>query len=171
MNATNGSNTVLWSVQVFLALFFLMAGAPKVIGRGMDRWTGFSDLPRPLVVFIGVMEVLGASALVLPMATGLLPWATPLAALLLSAVVLMASGFHVRAGERLPALETTLWASILGVVAVGRWGLLASRVSVPEWALVAAVFVLVPSVIVNLVVLLRRPVSPVPGGAALPRNA
>ena len=46
-------NLVLWSVQAFLALFFLAAGAPKLIGRGIERWTGFSDLPRPQVVFIG----------------------------------------------------------------------------------------------------------------------
>ena len=29
-------NLVLWSVQAFLALFFLAAGAPKLIGRGID---------------------------------------------------------------------------------------------------------------------------------------
>ncbi len=78
MNAMNMSNLVLWGVQGFLALFFLAAGAPKLIGRGLERWTGFSELPRPMVVFIGVTEVLGAAGLVLPMATGVLPWLTPL---------------------------------------------------------------------------------------------
>jgi hypothetical protein len=34
-------------VQGFLALFFLAAGAPKLIGRGLERWTGFSGVPRP----------------------------------------------------------------------------------------------------------------------------
>src|SRR6266567_4422141 len=106
MNAINTLNLVLWSVQGFLALFFLAAGAPKLIGRGMERWTGFSDLPRPLVVFIGVTEVLGAAGLVLPMATGILPWLTPLAAVGLALIVLMATGFHLRADERLNALES-----------------------------------------------------------------
>jgi uncharacterized membrane protein YphA (DoxX/SURF4 family) len=77
MNAT--LPVVLWSAQGFLALFFLAAGAPKILGRGLDRWIGFSDLPRAEVVLIGVTEVLGAAGLVLPEATGILPWLTPLA--------------------------------------------------------------------------------------------
>src|SRR5947209_6512774 len=94
MNEMNVLNVVLWGVQGFLALFFLAAGAPKLIGRGIDRWTGFSDLPRPQVVFIGFTEVLGAAGLVLPMTTGILPWLTPLAAFGLGVIVLMASGLH-----------------------------------------------------------------------------
>jgi hypothetical protein len=155
MNEMNVLNVVLWSVQAFLALFFLAAGAPKLIGRGMKRWTGFSDLARPQVVFIGFTEVLGASGLVLPMATGILPWLTPLAAVGLGIIVLMASGFHQRADERLAALETGLWASIAAVIAIGRWDLIAS-VGVPPWVLIAAVTLLVPSIIINLIVLTKR---------------
>src|SRR6266571_553447 len=160
MTAMNLLNLVLWSVQGFLALFFLAAGAPKLIGRGMERWTGFSDLPRPLVLFIGVTEVLGAAGLVLPMATGIMPWLTPLAAIGLAIIVLMATGFHLRADERINALETGLWASIAVVIAIGRWDLLvASHSYVAPWVLVAAVGVLVPAVIINLVVLFSRPVT------------
>jgi len=74
-------NVTLWIVQVFLALFFLAAGIPKISGRGLEQWTGFSDVPRPLTILIGIAEVLGAAGLVLPMATGILPWLTPLAAI------------------------------------------------------------------------------------------
>src|SRR5438876_5086221 len=125
-------NLVLWSVQGFLALFFLAAGAPKIIGRGLERWTGFSDLPRPLVISIGLAEVLGAAGLVLPMASGILPWLTPLAAIGLAVIVLMAAGFHIRADERLNALETGLWASIAAVIATGRWDLAAPPASAPR---------------------------------------
>src|SRR5919204_5824404 len=150
-------NLVLWSVQAFLALFFLAAGAPKLIGRGIERWTGFADLPRAQVVVIGFAEVLGAAGLVLPMLTGVLPWLTPLAAVGLAIIVLLAAGFHLRADERLNALETGLWASIAAVVAIGRWALIAS-VDVPPWVLAAALGLLVPAAIVNVIVLLRRPV-------------
>ena len=92
MNAMNVLDIVLWSVQGFLALFFLAAGAPKIFGRGIEKWTGFSDLPRSQVVFIGFAEVLGAVGLVLPMATGVLPWLTPLAAVGLAIIVLIATG-------------------------------------------------------------------------------
>lgn len=158
MYATSVLNVVLWSVQGFLALFFLAVGAPKLIGRGTERWTGFSDLSRPQVVFIGFTEVLGAAAIVVPMATGILPWLTPLAAVGLAIIVLMAAGFHLRADERLEALETGLWASVATVVAIGRWDLVASRVDIPSWVLMAALGLLLPSAIINVIVLLRRPV-------------
>src|SRR2546428_4984768 len=114
-------NIVLWSVQGFLALFFLAAGAPKIIGRGLEKWTGFSDVPRPLTILIGVAEVLGAAGLILPMATGILPWLTPSAAVGLAIIVLMAAGFHIRGDEPLNAVETILWASIASIIAIGRW--------------------------------------------------
>ena len=152
-------NLVLWSVQAFLALFFLAAGAPKLIGRGIERWTGFAELPRPQVVVIGFAEVLGAAGLVLPMATGVLPWLTPLAAVGLAIIVLMAAGFHLRADERLNALETGLWASIAAVIAIGRWDLIAARADVPAWVLGAALGLLVPAAIVNVIVLFKRPVN------------
>jgi len=156
----NTLNVVLWSVQGFLALFFLAAGAPKLIGRGLERWTGFSEVPRPLVVFIGVTEVLGAAGLVVPMVTGMAPWLTPLAALGLAVIALMATGFHLRADERINALETGLWAGIAVVIAIGRWDLLvASHSYVAPWVLVAAVGMLVPAVIINLIVLFSRPVN------------
>lgn len=149
---------ILWGAQGFLALFFLLAGAPKVLGRGIERWTGFSNLPRPLVAFIGLSEVLGAGGIVLPMAFGVLTWLTPLATVGLALIVLLAAGFHLRADERLPAVETGLWAALAVVVAVGRWHLM-SEIEVPGRALVVAVAVLVPSIILNIVILLRRPSS------------
>src|SRR6266545_3343787 len=156
MNATNVLNIALWSVQGFLALFFLAAGAPKLVGRGIEKWTGFSDLPRSQVIFIGFAEVLGAAGLVLPMATGILPWMTPLAAVGLAIIVLMATGFHLRADERLNAVETGLWASIAAAVAIGRWDLVASS-DVSPWVLVAALGALVPAAIINVIVLWKRP--------------
>src|SRR2546422_660766 len=160
MNAMNILNLVLWGVQGFLALFFLAAGAPKLIGRGIERWTGFSDVPRPLVVFIGFTEVLGAAGLVLPLATGVLPWLTPLAAVGLAIIVLMAAGFHVRADERLNAIEAGLWASIAAVIPIGRWDrVVAPHAYAGPRVLVAALGLLVPSVIINLIVLFRRPVD------------
>jgi hypothetical protein len=161
-------NLIVWSVQGFLALFFFAAGVPKILGRGLEKWIGFSELPRPLVIFIGVAEVLGAVGLVLPMATGVLPWLTPLAALGLAITVLMAAGFHLRADERLAALETTLWAAISAVVAIGRWDLVHSLPDVPQWVLVAILGVLVPATIINVIILWRRPVKNETLGAGNP---
>ena len=149
--------TTLWAAQAVLALFFLFAGLPKIAGRGIDRWTGFDDVPRPLTVLIGVAEVAAPVALVLPMLLGRLEWTTPLAAAGLAVVTLMASGFHVRAGEWLPALETALWAALAGAVAVGRWGLLGTGPTLAAELLVPVIGVLVVALAVNIVVIFRTP--------------
>jgi len=164
-------NIVLWSVQGFLALFFLAAGAPKIIGRGLEKWIGFSDLARPLVISIGVAEVFGAAGLILPMATGILPWLTPLAAVGLAIIVLMAAGFHIRGDERLNAVETVLWASIASIIAIGRWNLIGSRAYVVPSVLVAALTLLVPSAIIIVIVLLGRPVKSETVGAVETNDA
>jgi uncharacterized membrane protein YphA (DoxX/SURF4 family) len=158
MNA-NLLNVVLWSVQGFLALFFFAAGVPKITGRGIDKWIGFSDLPRLQVIVIGWAEIFGAAGLVLPMASGRLPWLTPLAAIGLAVIVLMAAGFHLRADERLNAVEAGLWASIAVAVAIGRWDLVAAGGTVSPWVLVAALGILVPAAVINVVILWRRPVE------------
>lgn len=160
MNATNLLNVVLWGVQGFLALFFFAAGVPKVTGRGIDKWIGFSDVPRSQVIFIGWAEILGAVGLVLPMGTVILPWLTPLAAIGLAVIVLMAAGFHLRADERLNAVEAGLWASIAAAVAIGRWHLVAAAgPAASPWMLVAALGLLVPAAIINVIILWRRPVE------------
>jgi len=151
-------NAVLWSVQIFLALFFLGAAFPKLTGRGLERWTGFSKLPRGLVLGIGTAEVLGSVGLVLPMTTGILPWLTPLAAIGLAINVLMATGFHVREDERLKAMATTLWAAIAGIIAIGRWSLIdQAALRISPRALVAALAVLLPAVIIIVTIIYRQP--------------
>jgi hypothetical protein len=156
MNATSVLNVALWSAQGFLGLFFVAAGAPRLLGRGLERWTGFSELPRSQVVFTGFAEVLGGAGLVLPMATGVLPWLTPLAAAGLAVIALMAAGFHVRADERLNIAETSLLAGTAAAVAVGRWDLVTLGGDVSPWVLVAVLGLLVSAAIVNVIVLFSR---------------
>ncbi|TCM40437.1 DoxX family protein [Kribbella sp. VKM Ac-2568] len=151
MNTT--LHVVLWTAQGFLALFFLAGGVPKVVGRGIDRWTGFADLPRAQVILVGVAEVLAAVGLVLPKATGTLPWLTPLAAIGLAVIGLMAAGFHVRANEHLNVLETSLLACIGAAIAIGRWDLIDSSADVSPLTLVVALCLLVPAAIINVIVL------------------
>lgn len=150
-------DTTLWIAQSFLALFFLTAGAPKVVGRGLDRWVGFDDLPRPLVVVIGLSEVAAALALVAPMVAERSEWTTTLAATGLTAVSLMASGFHIRAAEWLPAMETALWASLAASIAIGRWDEMSTGPSISMNVLVPVIAVLASASIFNLVPVFRQP--------------
>jgi uncharacterized membrane protein YphA (DoxX/SURF4 family) len=150
-------DTTLWIAQIFLALFFLAAGLPKVLGRGIDRWIGFDRVPRPLTVVIGVSEVAAAVGLVVPMLVDALRWTTPLAAMGLAAVCAMAAGFHLREQEWLPAVETVLWSSLATAVVIGRWDELSTGPSISTDVLVPVVGLLVLAIIVNLTILFRQP--------------
>jgi hypothetical protein len=69
---------------------------------------------RPwLVLVIGLAEVLGAAGLVLPAATGVLSWLTPLAAAGLALTMLLATLFHLARDEVTQAPQPLL----LGVLA------------------------------------------------------
>jgi hypothetical protein len=151
-------SVVVWAAQIMLAILFLYAAIPKLTGRGIERWTGFSDLPSGLVKFIGTTELLGAIGLIVPMATAVIPALTPLAAVGLGIITLMASGFHLRADERVNALETILWSAVAAVIAIARWHLVTEEMHIAPAILIAALAVLVPALLINLAVIIRRPV-------------
>jgi putative oxidoreductase len=58
-----------------------------------------SQVPVPLVRFIGLSELLGAVGLILPAATKIKPSLTPLAALGILTIMILAMAFHVSRGE------------------------------------------------------------------------
>ncbi|WP_427892105.1 DoxX family protein [Kribbella sp. GL6] len=149
--------TTVWIAEGFLALFFALSGVPKILGTGIDRWVGFDDVPRGLTVLIGTSELAAAVGLVVPVLAGRGEWTTPLAALGIAVISLMASGFHLRNREWLAALETALWASLAITVTAARWDKFATAPALSRHDLVPiAILVLLPALLVNLVVLTRR---------------
>jgi putative oxidoreductase len=92
----------LWSVQLLLALFALLAGVNHAL-RPLDDaartapWT--ASIPPILVRLIGWSELAAAIGLVLPAATRILPGLTPLAAAGLATIMALAIPFHVMRGE------------------------------------------------------------------------
>jgi uncharacterized membrane protein YphA (DoxX/SURF4 family) len=89
-------NIALWVASILLALVFLSTGIMKTFRYEQDgeKLQSIEGLPRGLVAFIGACEILGALGLILPAATGILPWLTPLAAAGLFLVMVLAAGFH-----------------------------------------------------------------------------
>jgi uncharacterized membrane protein YphA (DoxX/SURF4 family) len=75
-------NIVLWVVQALLALVFFYSGGKKLIrsNEQIQALPWARDLSRAMVRAIGILEVLGAIGVILPVLTGILPWLTPLAA-------------------------------------------------------------------------------------------
>jgi uncharacterized membrane protein YphA (DoxX/SURF4 family) len=93
---------VLWIVQVLLALAFIMAGFMKAfqpIEKLRERMTWARHVAPALIRLIGTLEILGALGLILPAATHILPWLTPVAALGLVLTMIVATALHLRLKE------------------------------------------------------------------------
>jgi uncharacterized membrane protein YphA (DoxX/SURF4 family) len=116
-------NIALWIVQVLLAGLFLMAGVMKAFQyeRAKASLPWVKDVPRGLVAFIGISELLGGLGLLLPAITGILPWLTPLAGAGLALIMILAIGFHASRREA-PAIGFNVVLLVLAVfVAYGRF--------------------------------------------------
>ncbi|MEM6327047.1 MAG: DoxX family protein [Bacteroidota bacterium] len=117
----------LWIAQGLLAVAFLGAGSMKAFAfdtfaKQMD-WA--SEWGRAKVGGIGASEIAGALGLVLPMLLGIATFLTPLAALCLAAVMVLAAMFHVRRGEMSSIGGNVVLFALAAFVAWGRWDLLA----------------------------------------------
>jgi uncharacterized membrane protein YphA (DoxX/SURF4 family) len=95
-------NTILWVVQIVLALLFALAGIMKVtqpVNRLEARMGWVKDVGSTGVRLIGSLEILGAIGLILPAITGIWSWLTPLAATGLALTMVGAMITHGRRGE------------------------------------------------------------------------
>jgi hypothetical protein len=117
-------STALTLTQVVLAALFVAAGAPKLLlpkGRlaATIRWT--RTAPASLVKLLGLAELLGAAGLVLPGASGIATFLTPIAATCLLVLLVGAAVVRVRLRES-PLLP--IGAAIAALfVTIGRlWG-------------------------------------------------
>jgi uncharacterized membrane protein YphA (DoxX/SURF4 family) len=114
-------NTVLWVLQVLLAVAFLAHGwlflsPPAELVDQMN-----ASLPRWFQLFIGVAEVLAAVGLTLPGLTRILPWLVICAAVGIMIVTASATVFHVARGEMGSAATTLVLFGIAAFVAYMRY--------------------------------------------------
>lgn len=115
----------LWVITAILALLFVAAGAMKVVrpyAEVRENMAWVESVNPPQLKGIGALEVIGALGLILPAATGIAPWLTPLAALGLFVMMVVATVLHVRRKES--AIPSIVLGVIALIVAVG-WLLLA----------------------------------------------
>lgn len=118
-------NTVLWIIQIALAGAFVMAGAMKLSqGKKLqDKMTWMEDLSEGTVRFIGAAELLGGIGLILPAATGIAVWLTPLAAAGLALTMVLAVLTHVRRKDPIAASVPSIVLGLLSLfVAWQRFG-------------------------------------------------
>ena len=116
-------NVVLWIAQVFLGLFIgLASGLPKLI-LPIEMLAQSLPLPLPelFVRVIGVAEVLGAIALILPGILHVRTGLTPLAAACLVLLTVCATIYQLMAGQPESAVFASAMGLIAAFIAYGRW--------------------------------------------------
>jgi hypothetical protein len=115
---SKGLHMGLWIVQGLLGLAFLGAGSMKLTAP--VEALAQMGIPGGLARFIGVAEVAGALGVVLPAATRVKPWLTPLAATGLATVMVLAAGFHIMRGEASHLGAPLVLGALAAFVAWGR---------------------------------------------------
>jgi uncharacterized membrane protein YphA (DoxX/SURF4 family) len=98
--------TILWTVQVLWGVLFSITGFGKILWYKPALWNQalqvvpwLSAVPQDLAIFIGVAEFLGGVGLILPAVTGVRPKLTPMAAMGLTLIMILAAVFHIARGE------------------------------------------------------------------------
>ena len=115
-------NVVLWIVQVLLAILFLMAGIMKVTQpreKLAEKMAFVEDFSDRTVRTIGILEIMAAVGLVLPVLTGILPMLTPLAAMGLVLTMIGAVVTHVRRAEYKQVVVNLILMAMAAFVAYG----------------------------------------------------
>lgn len=118
-------NTLLWILQIALAAAFALAGVGKLTqpkDRLAERMGWVEDFSQGMVRLIGALELLAAIGLVLPAATGVLPWLTPLAALGLAVIMVLAVPVHLRRHEQQLVVVNVVLGLVAAFVAWQRFG-------------------------------------------------
>lgn len=119
-------NGLEWVFSIVLAVVFFITGVNKVFrydkARTMMPWV--NDVPRALVLVIGVAEILGALGLILPVLIGVYSWLTPVAAAALALLQFMAAMFHTARGDKAEVPSNVLFIILLIIVAYIRWPLM-----------------------------------------------
>ncbi|MCK2215350.1 DoxX family protein [Actinomadura sp. ATCC 31491] len=121
-------NGVLWALQAVFGFFFAGSGFGKVLmyddslyAAAPDAVAWYAAVPQPLIVFIGICEVLGGIGLILPAMAKVKPALTPLAAAGLTLTMILAAGFHIVRGEYALVPANVLLGGPTAIIAVGRW--------------------------------------------------
>jgi ABC-type transport system involved in cytochrome c biogenesis permease subunit len=118
-------NTILWALQIILAIKFLSAAYTHVFQTDRPNWRpGIQKMgarARLVLTVSAVCSVLGAVGLILPAATGILPWLTPLAAALLALLMVRGIVFHLGCRDRANVVAGVVLVILSAIVAYGRW--------------------------------------------------
>lgn len=112
-------SVLLWTAQVLLAALYFFAGTMKLI-LPPEAMTGPVSLPTLFLRFIGVMEILGATGLLLPGLLRIRRELTPVACVGLVIIMVGATTITLLGGQVGGALVPFAAGVIAALVAYGR---------------------------------------------------
>ncbi len=117
-------NTLLWILQVAIAIPFLGSGIcksllseKKLVAMGQ---TGVEGLHPAFIKFIGISEIAGVVALIVPIWLNIAVWLTPLSALCLALIMPFAGVIHYKRNEPKNVLTNVVFFIICIFIAYGR---------------------------------------------------
>lgn len=115
-------NIALWLVQLLTALAFGQHGYLMLfrLERVRTRLLWANDVSIPVLRLVGVAEILGAVGVIVPAATGVLPWLTVVAAAGLVTVMALAVVFHLARREWPNIVLNLVFGALAGFVLYGR---------------------------------------------------
>jgi uncharacterized membrane protein len=116
-------NIALWFVQGLLGVMFTFAGVTKMFQpkeKLKDKMPWVLDYSGDMVKFVGFAELLGGLGLIIPWATHIVPVLTPVAAIGLGIIMLLAAIYHLRKGEYPGIAICTVLLLLSAFVAYGR---------------------------------------------------
>ncbi|GAA3457635.1 DoxX family protein [Dactylosporangium matsuzakiense] len=117
-------NIFLWVLQCLLGVAFVGAGVTKAtqpVEKLAEKMSWVPRYSKGTVRFIGIVEILGGLGLILPWATGIAPILTPLAAVGLAIIMLLAIVDHARAKEYPMIVVNLVLGALAVIIAIGRF--------------------------------------------------
>ena len=122
--SSNAWHISLWIVQGILAASLIWAAGMKLFQpaetlAGMWPWAG--QVPKGLLKLTGLVDLSAGLGLVLPALLRIRPKLTPLAAIGVVVLMVVASVFHISRGEGSQIGPNIVFALLAGFVAWGRY--------------------------------------------------
>lgn len=118
-------NILLWVLQILAALLFATSGVMKVfLFDKVSKDVGsFGALPRPAWTALGILELLGTIALILPGVLHSHTNFTIAAATVLCVESLLFIWVHMKYTEKTPIIMSAVLGTIMALIAFGRLAL------------------------------------------------
>ncbi len=117
-------NITLWAVQSLMAIIFVMAGANKLfqpIAQLSQMLPWVTTVSEGLVRFIGISELSGGLGLLLPSILKIKPVLTPVAAIGLTIIMILAMVFHVSQSQAAVIGVNFIFMALLLFIVWGRY--------------------------------------------------